>query len=49
MPLPLVAGVLMQAYEENPRLKKFFKVLSLSIDKKGLPYISTMESYDVSS
>lgn len=37
-------GVLPQAYEENPRLKAFFKVLSLSLDKNGLPYISTLEA-----
>lgn len=37
-------GLLMTAYEENPRLKDFFKVLSLSLDKAGLPYISTIEA-----
>ncbi|KIY93948.1 gamma-glutamyl hydrolase [Monoraphidium neglectum] len=37
-------GVLMTSYEENPKLKDFFKVLSLSLDRKGLPYISTMEA-----
>jgi gamma-glutamyl hydrolase len=34
----------MSAYQGNPRLSSFFKVLSLSIDKSGVPYISTMES-----
>lgn len=39
-------GVLMTSYEEpaNRRLKDFFKVLSLSLARDGLPYISTMEA-----
>lgn len=37
-------GLLSTTYEENPRLKDFFKVLSLSMDRKGLPYVSTMEA-----
>lgn len=39
-------GVLMTSYEEpqNKRLKDFFKVLSLSLARDGLPYISTMEA-----
>ena len=37
----------MPSYEENPKLKEFFKVLSLSLDRKGLPYISTMEARKV--
>lgn len=37
-------GVVMPAYEENPRLRDFFKVLALSLDKAGLPYISAMEA-----
>jgi hypothetical protein len=41
------SGVLMTSYEENPKLKDFFKVLSLSLDRKGLPYISTMEARKV--
>lgn len=44
---PVCAGLLMTAYEENPKLKSFFKVLSLSLDNKGLPYISMMEAYKV--
>jgi hypothetical protein len=40
-------GVLPQAYEENPKFKDFFKVLSLSLDRKGLPYISTLEARKV--
>lgn len=39
-------GVVMTAYQENPRLKSFFKVLSLSLDRRGLAYISTMEAWD---
>jgi hypothetical protein len=42
-----MAGVLTTAFEENKRLADFFKVLSLSLDKKGLPYISTMEAHKV--
>lgn len=43
------AGVLMTSYEEpaNRRLKDFFKVLSLSLARDGLPYISTMEARKV--
>ena len=37
-------GLLSTAVEENRKLKDFFKVLSLSMDHKGLPYISTMEA-----
>jgi hypothetical protein len=45
----LAAGVLMTSYEEpqNKRLKDFFKVLSLSLARDGLPYISTMEARKV--
>jgi hypothetical protein len=45
----LPAGVLMTSYEEpqNRRLKDFFKVLSLSLARDGLPYISTMEARKV--
>jgi hypothetical protein len=41
------AGLLTTAYEENASLKEFFKVLSLSLDNKGLPYISMMEARKV--
>jgi hypothetical protein len=37
----------MTSYEANPALKDFFKVLSLSLDRNGLPYISTMEARKV--
>lgn len=39
----------MTSYEEpqNKPLKDFFKVLSLSLAKDGLPYISTMEARKV--
>lgn len=37
----------MTSYEENPRLKDFFSVLALSLDNKGLPYISLMEANKV--
>jgi gamma-glutamyl hydrolase len=37
-------GVLTTSFEENPRLKDFFKVLALSLDNKGLPYIAMMEA-----
>ncbi len=33
----------MSAFLENPPLGKFWKVLSLSLDKQGAAYISTME------
>jgi len=42
------SGLLTTAFEENPRLKSFFKVLALSLDNKGLPYISLMEARQVS-
>ena len=34
----------MASYRENPKLSDFFDVLSLSIDKSGNPYVSTLES-----
>lgn len=37
-------GVSMRGYDENPHLHEFFKVLSLSLDKSGDPYISTVEA-----
>jgi len=37
-------GVSMSAYRENKKLSDFFDVISLSIDKSGNPYISTLES-----
>ena len=37
----------MKAYEENPALKAFFKVLSLSEDKGGSAYVSTLEAWRV--
>ncbi|KAG2439450.1 hypothetical protein HXX76_004805 [Chlamydomonas incerta] len=36
-------GLSMTALVENPELGKFFKVLSLSLDKSGAAYISTLE------
>jgi hypothetical protein len=38
------SGVDMKSYNENPKLAEFFKVISLSLDKQGVSYISTMES-----
>lgn len=40
-------GLLTTSFEENPRLKNFFKILALSLDNKGLPYISLMEAKEV--
>ena len=37
-------GVLMQAVKDNAALSDFFKVVSLSIDKQGAPYVSTLEA-----
>lgn len=37
------AGLAMAAYKENDKLQDFFKVISLSIDKSGNPYVSTLE------
>lgn len=39
----LAPGLSMSAFLENPALGKFWKVLSLSLDKQGAAYISTME------
>lgn len=46
-PQPSSPGVLTTSFEENPRLKDFFKVLALSLDNKGLPYIAMMEAIRV--
>jgi gamma-glutamyl hydrolase len=40
-------GVLMPSHAENAALRDFFKVLSLSLDRDGQPYISTMEARKV--
>jgi gamma-glutamyl hydrolase len=36
----------MAAFQENRKLSDFFDVISLSIDKSGNPYVSTLESKD---
>ncbi|KAG2501964.1 hypothetical protein HYH03_000461 [Edaphochlamys debaryana] len=36
-------GLSMTAFKENPQLSKFMKVISLSLDKAGAAYISTLE------
>jgi hypothetical protein len=41
------SGLLTTSFEENPRLKDFFDVLALSLDNKGLPYISLMQAKEV--
>lgn len=38
-------GLSMVSYQENRPLRDFFKVLSLSLDKDGAPYVSTMEAH----
>jgi hypothetical protein len=37
-------GLAWTAVEENPRLRDFFEVLSLSVDRAGQVYVSTMEA-----
>ncbi len=37
------SGVHMTSYGDNPELADFFRVLSLSLDKQGVSYISTLE------
>ena len=37
-------GLSVSGYKDNPRLSSFFNILSLSIDKSGKPYVSTLES-----
>ncbi|GFR43452.1 hypothetical protein Agub_g4535 [Astrephomene gubernaculifera] len=37
------SGLSMSAVLENPALGRFFKVLSLSLDKSGVAYVSTLE------
>lgn len=37
-------GLSMTSYKENSKLEDFFKVISLSIDKSGNPYVSTLEA-----
>lgn len=44
----LCAGVRWRSYGENPHLKDFFNVLSLSADRDQGIYISTIEAYNVS-
>ena len=45
--LPWHAGLAMSTYEGSERLKDFFVVTSLSSDKRGAVYISTMEARKV--
>lgn len=40
-----VNGLSMQAFEEDKALHSFFRVISLSLDKQGVAYVSTMESW----
>ena len=44
----LCTGVRWRSYGENPHLKDFFNVLSLSADRDQGIYISTIEAYNVS-
>jgi len=44
-----VCGVLPETYRSNARLSKFFRVLSTNRDRKGLEFISTIESRDQAS
>jgi len=39
-----VSGVEPKQYEENERLKQFFKVLSTNSDSRGRPFVSTIEA-----
>ncbi len=39
------AGLAWTAVEENPRLKEFYDVLSLSVDRAGSVYVSTVEAH----
>ena len=41
------AGVRWSSYGENPHLRDFFKVLSLSADRDERIYISTIEAHKV--
>ena len=42
-----VTGVRWSSYGENPHLREFFKVLSLSADRDERIYISTIEAHKV--
>ncbi len=39
------AGLAWTAIAENPRLLELFKVLSLSVDRRGKVYVSTIEAH----
>lgn len=43
---PLAAGLAWTAIDQNPKLKSFFDVLTLSADRGGAVYVSTMEARD---
>ena len=45
--LLLAAGVSLRAYEENAGLREDWDVLSLSRDRRGDVYVSTMEAKHV--
>jgi gamma-glutamyl hydrolase len=33
-------------YQTNPALNKFYNVLSTNVDRKGVPFVSSIEAYD---
>jgi gamma-glutamyl hydrolase len=40
-------GVLPESFENNQNLKEFFRVISLNKDRKGTPFVSTIEGRNV--
>jgi hypothetical protein len=40
-----LAGLAWTAVKENPKLHDFYDVLSLSVDRVGQVYVSTMEAH----
>jgi hypothetical protein len=45
--LLLLSGLATGVFNDTPALRTFFKILSLSLDKQGVPYISTLEALKV--
>ncbi|XP_067858781.1 gamma-glutamyl hydrolase-like [Heptranchias perlo] len=39
-------SVTVQAFESNEKLRSFYRMVSSSTDRKGIPFVSTMEAYE---
>ncbi len=45
--MPLPAGLSVKAFDESDQLRDFFNVISVTADRDGVFYVSTMEAKKV--